>query len=195
LDPAPNHRGDGTRLHYRTSWYGHSDLLQILTGVLRHYATILLATPPKPASTPSESRERQAIMRGMNLRNNASAVLSPAAFEARKSFLVNGYKNGAFLKSGPEGRGQAAPNPMTDPAAMDGMMGMMKGQMAMMIPQTLIMGWINAFFAGFVIRKSPVLTPCKTDEQTLTCCRSQVAISTDYTLQINASIRRHDKRP
>lgn len=42
---------------------------------------------------------------------------------------------------------------MTDPAAMEGMMGMMKGNMAMMIPQTLIMGWINAFFAGFVISK------------------------------------------
>jgi hypothetical protein len=27
--------------------------------------------------------------------------------------------------------------------------------MAMMIPQTLIMSWINAFFAGFVIRRSP----------------------------------------
>ena len=43
---------------------------------------------------------------------------------------------------------------MTDPAAMEGMMGMMKGNMAMMIPQTLIMGWINAFFAGFVISMS-----------------------------------------
>jgi len=46
---------------------------------------------------------------------------------------------------------------MTDPAAMEGMMGMMKGNMAMMIPQTLIMGWINAFFAGFVVRTSPLL--------------------------------------
>lgn len=44
---------------------------------------------------------------------------------------------------------------MTDPAAMEGMMGMMKGNMAMMIPQTLIMGWINAFFAGFVISTFP----------------------------------------
>ena len=49
---------------------------------------------------------------------------------------------------------------MTDPAAMEGLMGAMKGNMAMMVPQTLIMGWINAFFAGFVIMKLPFpLTP------------------------------------
>ena len=38
---------------------------------------------------------------------------------------------------------------------MDGMMGMMKGNMAMMVPQTLIMGWINAFFSGCVIIRLP----------------------------------------
>jgi len=37
-------------------------------------------------------------------------------------------------------------------------MGMMKGNMAMMIPQTLIMGWINAFFAGFVVRTSSLFS-------------------------------------
>ena len=62
------------------------------------------------------------------------------------------FKNGEFLKD-PDARGKPAGNPMTDPAAMEGMMGMMKGNMAMMIPQTLIMGWINAFFAGFVISR------------------------------------------
>lgn len=67
--------------------------------------------------------------------------------------MVQAYQEGKFLAE-PEMRGKPRPNPMSDPAAMEGMMGMMKGNMAMMIPQTLIMGWINAFFSGFVISKS-----------------------------------------
>jgi hypothetical protein len=67
--------------------------------------------------------------------------------------MVSAYQEGKFLAD-PEARGKPRPNPMSDPAAMVGMMGMMKGNMAMMIPQTLIMGWINAFFSGFVISKS-----------------------------------------
>ena len=53
----------------------------------------------------------------------------------------------------PEGRGKPKASPMTDPAAMEGLMNGMKGNVAMMVPQTLIMSWINAFFAGFVICK------------------------------------------
>ncbi|KAG8530829.1 uncharacterized protein KY384_004186 [Bacidia gigantensis] len=127
-------------------------VVMILTGVLRHYATILLATTPKKQSLP-ELREQRSLARGMNLRNNSS-VISRAAFNIRKDYLVQNYKDGTFLKD-PENRGKPQGNPMTDPAAMEGMMGMMKGNMAMMIPQTLIMGWINAFFAGFVIMKLP----------------------------------------
>ncbi len=114
-----------------------------------------MATPVKPASTAAESRERLSLFRGINLRNHASLALSSSAFESRRTHLITAYKNGSYLKDGPESRGKAAPNPMTDPAAMEGMMGAMKGNMAMMIPQTLIMGWINAFFAGYVILKLP----------------------------------------
>ena len=124
----------------------------ILTGVLRHYVTILLQTPPKPAATPEESRERLALLRGAQLRQHCPA-LSRASFEARKEYLIDNYKKGTFLKN-PNGSDGPA-NPMSDPAAMEGMMGMMKGNMAMMIPQTLIMSWINAFFAGFVILRLP----------------------------------------
>jgi len=88
-------------------------------------------------------------MRGVNLRANANAI-SPTSFQSRKAFLVEAYKAGTFLAD-PGSRGKARPNPMTDPAAMEGMMGMMKSNVAMMVPQTLIMGWINAFFSGFVI--------------------------------------------
>jgi ER membrane protein complex subunit 3 len=107
-----------------------------------------MATEPKKQELPA-IREQRSLLRGINLRTNAN-VISPASFQARKDYLVNAYEKGDFLKD-PDKKGQAAANPMTDPAAMEGMMGMMKGNMAMMIPQTLIMGWINAFFSGFVI--------------------------------------------
>lgn len=90
----------------------------------------------------------------MALRTNAN-VISPTAFQSRKAYFVTAAKEGTFLGD-PENRGKPPPNPMTDPAMMEGMMGMMKGNVAMMVPQTLIMGWINAFFSGFVISR---LTP------------------------------------
>ncbi|TGO30184.1 hypothetical protein BPAE_0007g00610 [Botrytis paeoniae] len=127
-------------------------IVMILTGILRHYATVLMATTPKKQELPA-IREQRSLLRGINLRNNAH-VLTPASFQPRRDYIVQAFEEGKFLKE-PEKKGQAAPNPMTDPAAMEGMMGMMKGNMSMMIPQTLIMGWINAFFSGFVIIKLP----------------------------------------
>jgi len=127
-------------------------IVMVLTGVLRHYATVLLASSPKPLSPPA-LREQRSLIRGINLRTNASQ-LSRTSFDVRKEYLISNYKAGKFLKD-PENKGKPAGNPMTDPAAMDGMMSMMKGNMMMMIPQQLIMSWINAFFAGFVIMKLP----------------------------------------
>lgn len=112
-----------------------------------------MATAPKKQEL-AAIREQRSLLRGVNLRTNANAI-PPASFNARKEYLVSAYQSGAFLKD-PESRGKPAANPMTDPAAMDGMMGMMKGQMAMIVPQTLIMGWINAFFSGFVISEPPL---------------------------------------
>ncbi|RDL38379.1 uncharacterized protein BP5553_02719 [Venustampulla echinocandica] len=127
-------------------------VVMILTGILRHYATLLMATAPKKQDLPS-IREQRSLIRGINLRSNAH-VVSSSAFQTRKDYLVTEYEDGTFLKE-PDKKGQAAANPMTDPAAMEGMMGMMKGNMAMIVPQTLIMGWINAFFSGFVIIRLP----------------------------------------
>lgn len=127
-------------------------LVMILTGVLRHYATVLMTTAPKKLDQKTV-REQRSLMHGVGVRSNFH-VLSKRSFEARREALTADYESGAYLKD-PERRGQAAPNPMTDPSSMEGMMGMMKNQMAMIIPNTLIMSWINAFFSGYVIMKLP----------------------------------------
>lgn len=44
-------------------------------------------------------------------------------------------------------------NPLSDPAQMEVMMDQMKKSAVMMIPQTVIMGWINMFFSGFALRE------------------------------------------
>lgn len=120
----------------------------VLTGILRHYVTVLLVTPPKALDLKA-IREQRSLVHGINVRSNFH-VLSARSFHARRDALTAAYESGAYLKA-PENRGQAPPNPITDPNAMEGMMGAMKGQMAMIIPNTLIMSWINAFFSGYVI--------------------------------------------
>jgi len=124
----------------------------VLTGILRHYATVMLATAPKKLDQKT-MREQRWLMHGINLRGNYH-VLSKRSFNTRRDALTAAFESGAYLKN-PENRGQAPPNPLSDPSAMDGMMGMMKNQMAMIIPNTLIMSWINAFFSGYVIMKLP----------------------------------------
>lgn len=92
-----------------------------------------------------------------------------------------------YLKDGPlkEGDAPAAPpNPLTDPGAMDGMMAGMKTQMVMMVPQMVIMGWINFFFQGFVLSEYKQMSA----EHQLTSfvSYSQTAISIDARIQIYA---------
>ncbi|KAK0671401.1 integral membrane protein DUF106-domain-containing protein [Cercophora samala] len=127
-------------------------IVMILTGILRHYATVLMSSAPKPLDLRS-TREQRSLLHGISLRTNFHA-LSPRSFHSRRDVVITAYESGAYLKD-PERKGQPPANPMTDPSSMDGMMGMMKNQMAMIIPNTLIMSWINAFFSGYVIMKLP----------------------------------------
>ena len=55
--------------------------------------------------------------------------------------------------SGKDGKDVAPPNPF-DQNAMEGMMGGLKTQAMMMVPQMILMGWINFFFQGFVLSTS-----------------------------------------
>jgi hypothetical protein len=44
-----------------------------------------------------------------------------------------------------------AGDPLSNPDQMEGTMDMMKKNMMMIVPQTLIMSWISFFFSGFVL--------------------------------------------
>jgi len=132
-------------------------LVMILVGILRHYVVVLLQSPPKKLPR-AAIREQRALIRSQVLR--ATSANSPIPLTFYKSISQNiskGYTDGTYLKDGPPqgDASPAAPNPLTDPAAMDGMMSGMKTQMVMMVPQMVIMGWINFFFQGFVLIKLP----------------------------------------
>jgi len=127
-------------------------IVMVLTGMLRHYATVLMQTDPQKLDLKA-IREQRNLLHGASLRQNCDQI-SLQSFLARKNDIVAAYKRGDFLKD-PDAVGKPAANPLTDPGGMDQMMNMMKGNMAMIIPQTLIMGWINTFFSGFVIMKLP----------------------------------------
>jgi ER membrane protein complex subunit 3 len=89
----------------------------------------------------------------------ATSSNSPLPFSFYRTISQNlskAFAEGTYLKDGPpKGDSPSAPpNPLSDPAAMDGMMAGMKTQMVMMVPQMVIMGWINFFFQGFVLSRS-----------------------------------------
>lgn len=131
-------------------------LVMILVGLLRHNITILLVSTPKPLDHKA-IREQRALARANILRSNGHHI-PEFAFEAKKKYLVEAFNTDAFLKD-PESKGKPAPNPMTDPAGMDNMMNMMKGNMATMVPQMGLMAWINFFFSGFILCKLHMTIP------------------------------------
>lgn len=137
----------------------------ILTGILRHYLSTLLQTTPKKSPLP-KLREQRFLAHAQTLRVQHPQI-SKASFERRREVFIENAREGKYLAGGPEGRGKGKPNPLSDPAMMEGMMGMMKGNVAMMVPQSLIMGWINAFFSGYVISELSTFLPCLSSQPLL----------------------------
>lgn len=80
-------------------------------------------------------------------------MLSAAEFETRKAYYLEKLKSDEFLakKHGEE----EISNPLADSSFNDALMNMAKGNLMNFIPQTLIMAWVNFFFAGSVVMKLP----------------------------------------
>jgi hypothetical protein len=112
---------------------------------------------PPPIVLTWRLSHRRAVLRSQVLRATASkSPIPPHIYHAISSHLDDAFAAGKYLKDGPPKEGEAppaTPNILSDPSAMDGMMAGMKTQMVMMVPQMVIMGWINFFFQGFVLSK------------------------------------------
>ncbi|KAG2186062.1 hypothetical protein INT43_002500 [Umbelopsis isabellina] len=129
-------------------------VVMLLVGIIRHHISVLITGAPKKPQLKAV-RESKALLRGSQLRSFRNAI-PPHAFESRKAYLTQAFEQGKYLKNpnAPK-EGAPTPNPMTDPDMMEGMMEGMKKQVSNMVPQMLIMGWINFFFQGFVVIKLP----------------------------------------
>ncbi|KAJ1915974.1 hypothetical protein H4219_004035 [Mycoemilia scoparia] len=127
-------------------------IIMILVGILRHQLTIIMSgEPPKPDI--KEIRQGKALMRAQALLSHCSYI-PISAVEARKRYLCKAFEDGEYLQDKSKKNGAPA-NPMMDPKSMDVMMDGMKKQMMGMVPQTLIMGWIQFFFTGFILIRLP----------------------------------------
>ncbi|CDH18087.1 related to ER membrane protein complex subunit 3 [Zygosaccharomyces bailii ISA1307] len=131
-------------------------VVMVLTGILRQYIMDLIA--PSPKGVPRvKLTESQWIYKAQALLGNGSQ-LSEEAFQAKKEFLTETLADAKYLvKMNTEGD---VANPLSDPNFSESMFSMAKGNLANFIPQTIIMWWVNHFFAGFVLMKLPFpLTP------------------------------------
>lgn len=90
-------------------------------------------------------------------------VIPPSAVGARKAFLSRVLADGSYLdpetKQAMEKAKNRQPDEMPESpfneAMMENMMEQAKRSLLMMVPQTMIMGWVNFFFTGFVLIRLP----------------------------------------
>jgi len=168
---------------------------------------ILLQSPPKKLSRAATREQcvvvfchqlisltefrRRAAARAQILRATAPhSPLPPLFYMSISQNLCEAFEAGSYLKDGPPKRGDSsAPlNPLTDPSAMDGMMAGMKTQMVMMVPQMVIMGWINFFFQGFLLSMSfSTIEAAASVQSRMKSNFSQTSVPFDLWIQVYAS--------
>lgn len=123
-------------------------IIMVFKGIAQHYMQQLLRSN-KPAPV-DRVKHTNILMRAGRVRQNA-AYIPYSAFQSRKAFY-NEKKVGVLRQK------VRAANPMQQNPGQ--MVDAMKGNMANMVPNMLMMGWVSYFFSGFVLVRVPFpLTP------------------------------------
>lgn len=86
-------------------------------------------------------------------------MIPPASVQAKRLFLARALGSGSYLDPAEKDKNERAKNRRPDEMPenplneqmMEGMMQHAKRSLVMMVPQTVIMGWVNFFFTGFVL--------------------------------------------
>ncbi len=136
----------------------------IIAGLLRSAIGKYLRPPPKPVAT-TEVRGKSCLIRVGRLKGGNGGYLSESRWEARRlawsSREGNGWLRSEATKAEEESKLQkkedqevlpGMPPGMGDPTAM---MDGMKGNMAAMVQNMVMMQGISHFFRGFVLVKVP----------------------------------------
>jgi len=125
--------------------------VMFIVAILRSNLTRLMQEDKK--SDLKSIQQSQTLLRTKRLIVNGHK-LPPSAFEARRQLFADKDKGILAIKGDPTAAAAANPmgSMMSDPTQM---MGMMKNNMAMIVPQMLLMGWVSYFFSGFVAVKLP----------------------------------------
>lgn len=124
----------------------------VLVGLIRSNATYLLELGPK-LEKHKILRERQFLKRAQCFEHN-NHILTTREFEERQRYFVSLLQSDEFFAE----KQQEDQDPLSQLSAMgsnDALMNMAKGNLMNYVPQTLIMAWVNYFFAGFIVMKLP----------------------------------------
>ncbi|CAI4564232.1 AQG_2a_G0031760.mRNA.1.CDS.1 [Saccharomyces cerevisiae] len=133
-------------------------IVMVLTGVLKQYIMTLITGSSANEAQPRVKLTEWQYLQWAQLLIGNGGNLSSDAFAAKKEFLVKDLTEERHLAKAKQQDGSQAgevPNPFNDPNMSNAMMNMAKGNMASFIPQTIIMWWVNHFFAGFILMQLP----------------------------------------
>lgn len=127
-------------------------IAMVLVGLARADVTTLLLPGPKLEEY-IVVRERQFLQRSHAFKQNNN-ILTEEEFSQRQQYLIETLNTNEYYakKEAPD---TDPLNQLSQLGSTDALMTMAKQNMMNYVPQTLIMAWVNYFFAGFIVMKLP----------------------------------------
>lgn len=126
-------------------------IVMLLVGIIQQHIMVFIKSKVKTAPRTKIS-ENQYINKAQLLLCNRGN-LNNTSFTMRREYLSQVLSEGKYLAL--KSKSEEPQNVLSDPNTMELMTNMAVSNFANYIPQTIIMWWVDYFFAGFVLMKLP----------------------------------------